>query len=65
MTNSKKPQATPGGEPKDPEQMEINEEWELKHWADEMGLKDEDQMKDAVKEVGVLTTKKRRYEPPH
>lgn len=58
------PTATPGGKPKDPDRININEEWELRFWARELGLS-EDQLKQAVHEVGVLTTELRRYRPPH
>jgi hypothetical protein len=58
------PAETPGGKPKDPDRININEEWELRFWARELGLS-EDQLKQAVEEVGVLTTELRRYRPPH
>jgi len=43
--------------------VNINEEWELRWWARELGLS-ETQLKDAVREVGTATTQLREYRPP-
>lgn len=51
------------GRPLDPERVDVNDEWELRHWATELGLS-EDQLRAAVQEVGNLTTRLRRYVPP-
>ncbi len=59
----KKPETTPGGAPKDPDRININEEWELCYWAEQLGL-EKDQLKRAVEEVGVLTKDLRKYKPP-
>lgn len=44
--------------------VDINEEWELRWWARELGLS-EDQLKTAVREVGTATTRLRQYRPPN
>lgn len=49
--------------PKDMANVNITEEWELRWWARELGL-GEDQLKQAVREVGTATTKLREYHPP-
>jgi len=49
--------------PTDLANVNINEEWELRWWARELGLS-EDQLREAVKEVGTATTKLREYRPP-
>ncbi|HYG06085.1 MAG TPA: DUF3606 domain-containing protein [Stenotrophomonas sp.] len=50
--------------PQDMANVNIIEEWELRWWARELGLS-EDQLKEAVREVGTATTKLREYRPPH
>ena len=49
--------------PQDLANVNITEEWELRWWARELGL-GEDQLKQAVHEVGTATTKLREYRPP-
>ncbi|KRG46721.1 hypothetical protein ARC20_04585 [Stenotrophomonas panacihumi] len=50
--------------PQDMANVNINEEWELRWWARELGLS-ESQLKEAVREVGTTTTKLRDYKPPN
>lgn len=50
--------------PKDMANVNINEEWELRWWARELNLS-EDQLKQAVHEVGTATTRLRDYKPPN
>lgn len=50
--------------PGDMANVNINEEWELRWWARELDLT-EDQLRAAVKEVGTATTRLRQYRPPH
>ncbi|MDG2524984.1 DUF3606 domain-containing protein [Stenotrophomonas sp. HITSZ_GD] len=50
--------------PKDMANVNINEEWELRWWARELSLS-QDQLKQAVREVGTATTKLRDYKPPN
>lgn len=50
--------------PGDMANVNINEEWELRWWARELGFS-EDQLKNAVREVGNATTKLRQYRPPN
>ncbi|HEY0333729.1 MAG TPA: DUF3606 domain-containing protein [Stenotrophomonas sp.] len=51
-------------QPGDMANVNINEEWELRWWARELNLS-EDQLRTAVQEVGNATTKLRQYRPPH
>jgi len=53
----------PDRRPEDMANVNINEEWELRWWARELGLS-ETQLKDAVREVGTATTQLREYRPP-
>lgn len=50
--------------PSDMANVNINEEWELRWWARELGLS-ESQLTAAVHEVGNATTKLRQYRPPN
>ncbi len=50
--------------PKDMANVNINEEWELRWWARELQLS-EDQLRQAVREVGTATTQLRDYKPPN
>lgn len=50
--------------PKDMANVNINEEWELRWWARELSLS-QDQLRQAVREVGTATTKLREYKPPN
>jgi len=54
----------PERRPSDMANVDINEEWELRWWARELGLS-EDQLKAAVREVGTATTQLRQYRPPN
>ncbi|OUL25918.1 DUF3606 domain-containing protein [Nostoc sp. RF31YmG] len=50
--------------PQDMANVNIREEWELRWWARELNLS-QDQLKQAVREVGTATTKLREYKPPN
>lgn len=50
--------------PADTANVNITDEWELRWWARELNLS-EDQLKQAVREVGTATTKLREYRPPN
>ena len=52
------------GRPRDPERVDVNDEWELRYWARELGLT-EDQLRTAVRELGDLVTRLRQSTPPH
>ncbi|MBN6150842.1 DUF3606 domain-containing protein [Xanthomonas sp. AmX2] len=59
-----KPENTDDRVPSDLANVNINEEWELRWWARELGMS-EDNLRAAVTEVGTATTKLREYRPPH
>lgn len=59
-----KPENTDDRAPSDLANVNINEEWELRWWARELGMS-EDNLRAAVDEVGTATTKLREYRPPH
>lgn len=59
-----KPENTDDRVPSDLANVNINEEWELRWWARELGMS-EDNLRAAVNEVGTATTKLREYRPPH
>ena len=64
MNHADDPNADDERRPVDVANVNITEEWELRWWARELGLS-EDQLKAAVQEVGTATTKLRQYRPPH
>jgi hypothetical protein len=46
--------------PQDPTKINVHEAWEVKYWAQSLGVT-EQQLKEAVKAVGVSTSAVKRY----